>query len=46
MRWQRREWLAAVAVLLLTLIVWGFIEWRMQPPPVPAVSGQDKSARP
>jgi hypothetical protein len=29
----RRRWIAAVAVVLLVLAVWAFIEWRSQPPP-------------
>jgi hypothetical protein len=33
---HRRRWLAAVAVVLLVLAVWKFIDWRMQPPPPPA----------
>jgi hypothetical protein len=35
-----RRWIAAFAVLLLIVLVWKIIDWRMQPPPppVPAVS--------
>jgi hypothetical protein len=29
----RRRWLAALAIILLVLAVWKFIDWRMQPPP-------------
>jgi hypothetical protein len=35
-----RRWIAAFVVLVLVLLVWEIIDWRMRPPPppTPAVS--------
>jgi hypothetical protein len=35
-----RRWIAALVVVLLVVLVWKIIDWRMQPPPplTPAVS--------
>jgi hypothetical protein len=35
---NRRRWMAALAVILLVLAVWKFIDYRMQPPPPPAAA--------
>jgi hypothetical protein len=31
-----RRWIAALVVVLLVVLVWKIIDWRMQPPPPPA----------
>jgi hypothetical protein len=37
---DRRSWLATAAVILLVLVVWKLVDYRMQPPPPPRMSKQ------
>jgi hypothetical protein len=37
---QVRSWLATAAVILLILLVWKFIDYRMQAPPPPSKTTQ------
>jgi hypothetical protein len=37
---NRRAWLATVAVIVLVLLVWKLIDYRMQPPPPPSKATQ------